>query len=694
MRISLSPSGRRHCLCFYRDGDGGELFHTDTINIHDDRQRQRLIASLVEHHGIDRAVAEDRMLAVTREVVAEEQRQREDADELGVDRCPYQILDGRFFHCESSSEPSNFTAEIVEELYCDDGVESCRHFMIEGFHCDGTPLPQVRVPASDFEKMDWVTPAWGARAIIAAGRGMRDHVRAAIQEFSRDVPQRTLYRHLGWCKIDDKFVYLHAGGGIGPDGVVPDVDVDLPPSLELFELPEPPTGDACVEAVLASLQLLEIGPDHLTVPLIGTAYRSVLGDTDFSVHLVGASGTFKSTTAALVQQHFGPAMDATHLPGSWSSTANSLEGVLFFAKDATLTIDDFSPTGNSNQIQAAHRDGDRVIRAKGNGSGRGRMRSDGSIRPTKPPRGLVLSTGEDVLRGHSAGARMLVIKVSLGDISLERLSECQRAASNGLFAASMAAFLQWLAPQIEEIQAQLREELPRLRDEMRLEGAHARTPGIAAQLIAGIRCFLRFAVESGSVAQSESEAIERRCRDALRAAVSDQRESQSHAAPERQFLAMIASLLTTCRAHLDPVDHRRPDTLRNYGWHDHPSVHHQIVPGGALIGFVQGDDVYLDPKASFAAAQCLARECGDAIPISQRTLTQRLFESDLLIVETTQSTHLHRLLVRGQRLRLLRLRPGALQIHESDPIETTHTPDGNLGREHQARFPIRAVRPT
>ena len=86
MRIEISPSGRRHCLCFYRDGDGGVLFHTDTINIHDDHKRQRLISSLVEHHGIDRAVAEDRMLAVTREVVAQEQRQREGADEPGVDR--------------------------------------------------------------------------------------------------------------------------------------------------------------------------------------------------------------------------------------------------------------------------------------------------------------------------------------------------------------------------------------------------------------------------------------------------------------------------------------------------------------------------------------------------------------------------------------------------------------------------------
>ena len=694
MHITISPSGRRHCLQFRRDDETSEFFHSDTINVHDDRQRQRLISSLVDNHGIDRAVANDRMLAAVRALVAQEQRQHEGAEESGGDRCPYQVQNGRFIHIEFELELSNFTAEIVEELHCDDGVEACRYFLIEGCLCDGTSLPQVRVAAADFETMYWVAIAWGIRAIIAAGRGVRDYLRAAIQEFSRDALQRTLYRHVGWRRFGDAMVYLHAGGGIGSDGIVPDVGVDLPQSLEHFNLPEPPTGDALVEAVHASLRLLDIGPDHVTVALFGIAYRSVLGGTDYSVHLVGPSGTFKSTTAALVQQHFGPAMDATHLPASWSSTANSTEGLLFFAKDTTVTIDDFSPTGNANQIQAAHRDADRIFRSQGNRSGRQRMRADGSIRPTKSPRGSVLSTGEDVPRGYSASARVLIIKVSPGDISVDRLSECQRAATNGLFAASMAAFIQWLASQIEEIQIQLREDLPELRDEMRMERTHARTPGIAAELIAGIRYFLRFAVESGCLTQSESASIERRCRDALRVAVSDQRESQSHAAPERQFLAMIASLLTTCRAHLDPVDHRRPDSLRNYGWHDHPSVHNQVVPGGGLIGFVQDDDVYLDPEASFAAAQCLAREGGDAIPISQRTLTQRLYESNFLIVEASQNTHLHRLVVRRQRLRLLRLRPGALLNHESDAVETGHAPDSHHDRERPARFPNLALRPT
>ena len=48
----------------------------------------------------------------------------------------------------------------------------------------------------------------------------------------------------------------------------------------------------------------------------------------------------KTELAALAQQHFGPGMDARHLPASWSSTGNAIEGLAFAAKDALLASRD------------------------------------------------------------------------------------------------------------------------------------------------------------------------------------------------------------------------------------------------------------------------------------------------------------------------------------------------------------------
>ena len=92
---------------------------------------------------------------------------------------------------------------------------------------------------------------------------------------------------------------------------------------------------------------------------------SVLGSGDCSIHLSGQTGTGKTEYAALAEQHFGPGLNARNLPASWSSTANALEGLAFYAKDALLVVDDFAPAGSQYDIGRFHRDADRLIRAPG-----------------------------------------------------------------------------------------------------------------------------------------------------------------------------------------------------------------------------------------------------------------------------------------------------------------------------------------
>src|SRR5262249_39636428 len=156
--------------------------------------------------------------------------------------------------------------------------------------------------------------------------------------------------------------------------------------------------------------------------------------------------------AALLQQHFGAGFDARHLPASWSSTANANEALAFAAKDALFVVDDFVTQGNMADIQRCQRDADRLLRGQGNQAGRERLRPDGSLRPVKHARGLILSTAEEVPRGQSARARALILEIGEGDVIGPRppahnpqLAACQADAAAGLYAQSMAAYLQWLA---------------------------------------------------------------------------------------------------------------------------------------------------------------------------------------------------------------------------------------------------------
>jgi hypothetical protein len=289
--------------------------------------------------------------------------------------------------------------------------------------------------------------------------------------------------------------------------------------------------------------LNSLAPDRINFPLLAMVFRAVLGNCDFSGHLAGPTGVFKSELATLCQQHYGTGLDSRNLPGSWSSTGNSLEGLAFAAKDALLVVDDFAPTGSATEVQRYHREADRLLRAQGNHAGRGRMRYDGSLRAAKPPRGLILSTGEEVPRGQSLRARLLTLEVSPGDVSTERLTACQRDAAAGLYAQTLAGFVRWLAPRFETVRSQLRAEAAGLREKARADGQHARTPGIVSDLILGLRYFLAFARDTGAVTPAQAEALERRGWAALLEAADSQAEHLWAAEPTRQFLRLLSARL-------------------------------------------------------------------------------------------------------------------------------------------------------
>ena len=321
---------------------------------------------------------------------------------------------------------ASFDARIAAQVLEDDGVDASRLLEIRAVLRDRTRT--FTIPSSQFAAMNWPLEHIGTDAIVYAGFGKKDHLRVAIQSLSGTVPERRVYTHTGWRQIDGQWVYLHAGGAVGAQGSTEGVDVRLPEVLSGFRLPIPPVADGLVLAIKCSLRLLEVAPAEVAVPLFCSIWAGAVIPADYSVQLTGPTGTGKTAIAALIQQHFGPDLDARHLPGSWSSTANALEGLAFAAKDAVLVVDDFAPGGSTTDIARGHRDADRLLRAQGNRSGRQRMRADSSLRAAKPPRGLILSTGEDVPRGESLRSRMVIVEVGPHDVSWDVLTDCQTDA--------------------------------------------------------------------------------------------------------------------------------------------------------------------------------------------------------------------------------------------------------------------------
>jgi hypothetical protein len=556
---------------------------------------------------------------------------------------------------------SNFTAVIKTERLDDDGHEVHRIYEMEVHLGDRVERPEVS--ASEFDTLGWVRTKLPASAIIEAGNGTRDHLRVAIQKFSGMVPERRVFAHTGWRDVDGSPVYLHAGGAIGPTAhLVAPGSVRLPEALRDFCLPDPPEGAELEEAVRATLRLLDLGPDHITIPLGAAPFRAVLGPCDFSVHVHGKTGVFKTELAALKQQHFGRALGARNLPGSWMSTANFSSALLHAAKDALFVIDDFVLTGSQSDVQRAQRDADRLFRGQGNNAGRGRMRADTTTRPPMRPRGLPLSTGEETPAGLSLGARILAIHVGPGDIDKQKLTLCQTDAASGLYAGTMAAFLSWVSHRYDEVVGSLPEQVRAMRGKIDASGHHLRTPEIIANLAVGFQWLCTFAQEIGVLdGISAGQLMWGRGWSALLRAADDQRQLQENEEPVVCFLALLRSALTSGQAHVAAMNGGAPNPPDPWGWRN------GSTPTGRKIGWLDRANLYLQPEAAYQIACEVAQRSGQPFTMRPTTLSRALSESRLLLTEEHQrNVHTVRVTVEGSRQPVLHL--AASTVVEADGL--------------------------
>ena len=520
---------------------------------------------------------------------------------------------------------SNFAAEIRAEVERDDGAEASRTF--ELVVARGGFERTLRVPAPAFHDGRWVEQL-AAEEIVYPRQ--REPLRAAIQLLSREVEHRSVYGHLGWRRLGDgRSVFLHAGGGIGAEGPLQEIEVQVAERLQQARLPGPGEREELLQAVRASLELADYGPDRLTLPVLGAVYRAPLGESHLALFLTGVTGTGKSSLAALAQAHFGAGFDAEHLPANFDrDTANSLEGLLFEAKDCLVVVDEYVP-GRAADDRALRATVDAVVRSVANGSGRQRMRPDGSLRPSRSPRALVLATGEDAPEGQSLRARMVALHVERGELADKGAYERARArAAAGAYAQAMSGYLAWLAPQIEEIAARRRAEAGRWRGLFESGAAHRRSPGAAAELLYGLQTFLRFGTEVGAIDAAAADDLLRRCIAALRTGIRQQASEINDADPVERALRGVAAMLASGRAHLSSMRGGEPTEPRRFGWTE--GVLEEMKPLGDRLGAVEGEDIYLLPAPTLSALRKLYQGEGAGFGTSANALGRALKERGML----------------------------------------------------------------
>lgn len=582
-----------------------------------------------------------------------------------TEMCPYRASQRGLIYYKPTRDAvvpvtlTNFTAEIIADVALDDGAEVRRLFELR-VQLNGSTFT-FDVPAAQYSSLNWVTEKLGATALVHPGSAIKDLTRAAIQMLSPHIENRTIYAHYGWRQFGNDWIYLHSGGAIGPNGPVPGVEVQVA-SLEGYSLPEEGTNEELVGAIRKTFQMLDVAPRRIMYPILAAVWRSVIAKADFSIFLVGPTGTAKSEISALAQQHFGPGMNARHLPANWSSTGNSLEATAFASKDTLLVIDDFAPQGSPADVARYHRDADRVFRAQGNSAGRGRMRSDTTLRPARNPRGLIFSTGEDVPKGHSVRARCLVLEISPNDTDWKALSTCQRDAAAGVYAQVMAGYVRWLAVRYDEIIARHKSRIVELRETACRTAAHRRTPSMVAELVFAGETFFQFCVDVGALSPQDAIARTKELWQAVGEAASAQHQHQAAVDPVNRFVELLSSAVASGDCHLAHPDGGEPRQPEAFGWRfrklgSGDNTRGEWHPCGTRVGWVDEQGVYLDSEAAYRAAQRMAS--GDPLPVTTKTLQQRLKERGFLVRHEPNRCTV-RMDIENRRQRVLHLRPNVL----------------------------------
>lgn len=561
---------------------------------------------------------------------------------------------------------TNFVAHITREIKMDDGESTPVRYV----EVDSPSLGRAIIPAKDFQSLSWLLDVFGPKAITYVMNNSKAHVATAIQTLSGEIPVETIYIHTGWRLIDNDMYFLHAGGAIGKNGHREDVTVKLNDSLAPLTLPIPRD---IRKAIMASLSLLRMGPAHVTYPLLAAIYRAPLCEfypATFSLFIEGDSGTFKSAVSGIAQAHFGARYaEGKGFPANWTSTPNAIEHIIFIAKDMVAVIDDFAPNGQSIDIQRLNYAADRVLRGQGNLTGRQRLTQTSTLKPEMHARGLVVSSGEDIPRGKSLRARMLVIPLQKGDISTAILSEMQQYGRDGLLAESMAAYIQWLANKAQTLKNELMQRHGEIRDQN--SGNHARTPDNIASLALGLEQFLAFAVDHKVISSDETKNYLSAALTVLQQRAISQEEEIRDEDPVVYFFDLLRSALTSGRAHLLSTAGGEPEIPGACGWQqreiptsDGPQTMWQ--PKGDCIGWINKNDLYLAPEAAYTIIQTLARTQGKSIPINRTTLAKRMMERKMLLSSDLDRTTLRIHLV-GQRCRVWHIASSKLGIASCHP---------------------------
>jgi hypothetical protein len=309
--------------------------------------------------------------------------------------------------------------------------------------------------------------------------------------------------------------------------------------------------------------------------------------------------------------------------------------VLHEAKDALWLVDDYvlAPSGKEREKQ--DKQADNLVRGVANQTGRGRLNRNGKPQADRPPRALLLVTGEDRSEGHSKAARTVFTRFRKGSIDTAKLTAVQKEANAGVFTQAMAGYLQWLAPQYSELQGRVERRIAELRPEFDAEERHKRTAENLASLAVGFEMFLEYTQTAQALSQGEAQELWKRFVETMKQVGAEQDELQKTEDPITESIRILKGARSGGHIWLEYAD----KSLAAAQKADLDAVGVAYPPGSIEIGQLDEDGSWMClPDDLYSALQKLYGRLGRTFPKSKDEYLQELRDRELTEAASGRTT--------------------------------------------------------
>lgn len=517
-----------------------------------------------------------------------------------------------------------------------------------------------RVLDSEFRQADgrggWLGK-FGSGLRVYAGT-TNAHLVNAVQVASGDeVPLVVVFARIGWMRDGGQWYYLTPSGALGALGLDDTIRVEPGGRLEDYTMQGAEDDGLVIDAVRVFLDMPKVANSERGVAAIIAVQAAMLRSLliparrmNFTITVVGETGSGKSGLTGAVLQAFGPAFGYDHLTDSWSSTLNSLLDMASRACHAPLVIDDYVEidTGATGVGRQAN-NRDTLVRMVANAASKGRLNANATRNDGLRPETCLISTQETTgsFRHASEAARQVFIVLEKRggpepDISIDKLKDYSRAnGKTGALNLAISGYVRSLANEMDTLidlidarHDQAVDTLSRRIDGLNL---HERTLPALADLAIGYETFLEYAVSIEAISEEELKYYRETSTLALIQIAQHQASEQDSERPELTIIELLQQLFGSRQACLrDRLTNEEPDAPTAMGWkvqkrETYSGSDTQFIPARHEIGWVDDEHVYLMPGPTSQALQAIARDSRVVVPSGERQIGAILMRSGVAL---------------------------------------------------------------